>query len=249
MYCRFVFTSFFVWVSVLSSIFLLSAASLERYVAVVHPIRWNRYKRRQYVNVGIVLIWFAATALTTDLPLTTSVNDASGPCHVKHLTYAGQIVLAMVYFVFGFVFPATTMLVTQLLAARALYVQSKRFTGTCEGGDHSTASFRHLVAMNRVLGMLLIVIIIYIVCWGPNSTAFFLHNLRVLESSFLYGPVDRVLAVLALFNSCANPIVYLIWNSQFRAALVKFFTCTKISTIALFGFQEESTRNTHTENV
>ncbi|XP_071483564.1 allatostatin-A receptor-like [Diadema antillarum] len=248
-YCRFVFTSFFLWVSILSSIFTLTAASLERYVAVVHPIRWSRYKRRQQVILGLVFIWFAATALPFDLLLSTGVGKASSSCQVEHATYAGQIVLALANFIFAFLIPASTMLITQLLAARALYVQSKRFTGTCEHGDHSTASFRHLVAMNRVLGMLLVLIIIYIFSWGPNATAFFLYNLHVLDPSFLYGPVDRVLTALALFNSCANPIVYLVWNAQFRIALVKFFTGTKISSNALFGFQEESTRNSHVKNV
>ncbi|XP_072170112.1 allatostatin-A receptor-like [Diadema setosum] len=249
MYCRFVFTSFFLWVSIISSIFTLTAASLERYVAVVHPIRWSRYKRRQQVILGLVFIWFAATALPFDLLLSTGVGKASSSCQVEHATYAGQIVLALAIFIFAFLIPTSTMCITQLLAARALYVQSKRFTGTCEHGDHSTASFRHLVAMNRVLGMLLILIIIYIFSWGPSATAFFLYNLHVLKPSFLYGPVDRVLTVLALFNSCANPIVYLVWNAQFRAALVKFFTGTKISSNALFGFQEESTRNSHVRNV
>ncbi|XP_071495027.1 allatostatin-A receptor-like [Diadema antillarum] len=249
MYCRFIFTSFFLWVSILSSIFTLTAASLERYAAVVHPIRWSRYKRRQQVILGLVFIWFAATALPFELLLSNGVGKASSSCQVEHATYAGQIVLALATFIFSFLIPASTMLITQLLAARTLYVQSKRFTGTCEHGDHSTASFRHLVAMNRILGMLLIVIIIYILSWGPNETAFFLYNLHVLEPSFLYGPVDRVLTVLALFISCANPIVYLVWNAQFRAALVKFFTGTKISSNALFGFQEESTRNSHVKNV
>ncbi|XP_071483575.1 allatostatin-A receptor-like [Diadema antillarum] len=249
MYCRFVFTSFFLWVSITSSIFTLTAASLERYAAVVHPIRWSRYKRRQQVILGLVFIWFAATALPFELLLSTVVGKASSSCQVEHATYPGQIVLALAIFIFAFLIPTSTMCITQLLAARALYVQSKRFTGTCEHGDHSTASFRHLVAMNRVLGMLLVLIIIYIFSWGPSATAFFLYNLHVLEPSFLYGPVDRVLTVLALFNSCANPIVYLVWNAQFRAALVKFFTGTKISSNALFGFQEESTRNSHVKNV
>ncbi|XP_071495016.1 galanin receptor 2b-like [Diadema antillarum] len=250
MYCRVIFTSFFLWVSILSSIFTLTAASVERYAAVVHPIRWSRYKRRQHVNVCLVFIWFAATGLTTDLLLGTGVDEESRSCQVEHPTNAGQIFLATVSFILGFVIPVLTMLVTQLLAARALYTQSKRFTGTCKRGDQSTASsLRHIVAMNRVLRILLILIIICIVCWGPNATSFFLYNVHVIDPSFLYGPVDRVLVMLSLFNSCANPVVYLVWNAPFRAAVVRFFTCTKISNNALFGLQEESTRNTHVENV
>ncbi|XP_071495007.1 allatostatin-A receptor-like [Diadema antillarum] len=249
MYCRFVYTSFFLWVSILGSIFTLTAASLERYAAVVHPIRWSRYKKRRHMNLCLVLIWFAATALPFELLLSTGVGKASSSCQVEHATYAGQIVLALATFIFGFLIPASTMLITQLLAARALYMQSKRFTGTCERGDRSTASLRHLVAMNRLLVMLLIVIIIFIVCLGPQATAFFLYNLRVLDPSFLYGPIDRILTALSLFNSCANPVVYLVLNAQFRAALLKFFTCTKISDNALFGFQAESTQKPHLRNV
>ncbi|XP_071494995.1 allatostatin-A receptor-like [Diadema antillarum] len=243
MYCRFVFTSFFLWVSIMSSILTLTAASLERYAAVVHPIQWNRYKRRHHVILSLVLIWFAAGIVPIDLLLATGFDKASSSCQVKHPTYAGQIVIAMVSFIFGFVLPALTMLVTQLFAARALYMQSKHFTGTYERGNHSTASsLRHLVAMNRVLRMLLILVIICIVCWGPNATSYFLYKLHVIDPSFLYGPVDRVLVMLAMVNSCTNPIVYLVWNAQFRAAVVKFFTGTKISNSALFGFQDESTR-------
>ncbi|XP_071483614.1 galanin receptor type 1-like [Diadema antillarum] len=106
-YCRFVFTSFFLWVNILSSIFTLTAASLERYAAVVHPIRWNRYKRRQHVNLGLVLIWFVATIMPIDLLLATGVDDESRSCQVEHTTYAGQVALAMVTFVFNFLIPAS----------------------------------------------------------------------------------------------------------------------------------------------
>ena len=88
---------------------------------------------------------------------------------------------------------------------------------------------------NRVLKMMLIVILIYLVCWTPNQIAYLGYNIGWVPESYLNSPVHSMLTFLGFYNSCANPIIYAARYPEFREALKEMPTCNPTKTTPLFG--------------
>eukprot|EP00057_Strongylocentrotus_purpuratus_P013634 XP_011668108.1 PREDICTED: trace amine-associated receptor 9-like [Strongylocentrotus purpuratus] len=233
-YCRLIFTSFFMWLSIFMSIMILMVISVERFVAIVYPLHFQRFRRRMYVTKCVLLLWAVSTAANIHISVNIRVDNESHECTVGHVSQTWQIVTGVIIFLITFAIPASVMIITQIIAARTLQTQSRRFEGVVSNMSNGSNSL--LVAKNRVLQMLYLVIAIFIICWGPNDVAYFLYNLHVLDQSYLYGPVDRILVVIAFYNSCANPIVYAIRYPRFRRAIRRLLSCAPLSSGALFDF-------------
>lgn len=71
-----------------SSVFFLTALSIDRYLAIVHPVRSRQRRTVLYACITCVLVWLFAfllsvpTALTRDLMLITNYNITT--CGVLH---------------------------------------------------------------------------------------------------------------------------------------------------------------------
>ncbi|XP_054756946.2 allatostatin-A receptor-like [Lytechinus pictus] len=245
LYCRILYTSFFMWLSVSVSIFTLTTISIERFVAVLFPIKFNRILRKHHVVLAILLIWLAAIVADSFIPLSISVDPNTQSCIYSYSSELAAEVAGVTSFLLHFLFPSLIMLGTQAITAHALYRQALFFgKGGVESGARSTSSYRLLKAKNRVIKLLLIVIIIFIVCWGPNSIGYFLFNVGVIDYTYLYGDLNRILTLLAFCNSCANPFIYTIQYPQFRVAIKELFTGSMSSFGALFeGFVESPNLN------
>nr|XP_054772754.1 allatostatin-A receptor-like [Lytechinus pictus] len=237
-YCRFIFTSFFMWLSIFMSIMILMVISLERFVAIVYPLHFQRFRRRRYVTKLILCLWALSIAANVHIVVNMSVDGKSRQCRVKHTSRDWQIVTGVIIFLITFAIPASVMIITQVIAARTLKAQSRRFDGALSNISNGSNSL--ILARNRLLHMLYLVIAIFIVCWGPNNIAYFLYNLHVLDQSYLYGPVDRILVVVAFYNSCANPIVYAIRYPRFRRAIRRLLSCAPVNSGTLFDFNATS---------
>lgn len=244
LYCRILYTSFFMWLFVSVSIFTLTTISIERFFAVVFPIKFNRILRKRHVVFAILLIWLTAIVADSFIPLAISVDPSTQSCIYSYSSQLASEVAGVTSFLLHFLFPSLIMLGTQAATAYALYQQALLFGKNGDGSSRSTSSYRLLKAKNRVIKLLLIVIIVFIICWGPNSIGYFLFNVGVIDYTYLYGDLNRILTVLAFCNSCANPFIYTIQYPQFRVAIKELFTGSMSSFGALFdGYVESPNRN------
>ena len=126
-YCKFVFTSIFMWVSVIASILTLTFIPVERYIAVVYPFCCKEFLSRKKVLTVVVLTWFIGFVLNT-LPVLITTVDPSSRCSVVYPT-ATQLTMGLVLFVIEFLIPALITLILQVLTARALHRQSQLYLG------------------------------------------------------------------------------------------------------------------------
>nr|XP_054773368.1 C-X-C chemokine receptor type 1-like [Lytechinus pictus] len=101
---------------------------------------------------------------------------------------------------------------------------SQASLSTCPHVRGKTDTSFHDVARRRVLNLMLIVIITYIICWGPSQVAVFLFFFRIIPPSFSQSPAWTLIFMLSFFNSCANPIIYAIRFKEFREAVWALFS-------------------------
>ena len=75
----------------------------------------------------------------------------------------------------------------------------------------------------KITRMTLIISVIYILTWIPNSVIFLL--LRFTDHVTPNSPVDELGILLVTFNSCVNPIVYTLHSTPFRQRIRSMLLC------------------------
>ena len=141
-----------------------------------------------------------------------------------------RVFVGSLNFTFLYVIPVMTMFTTQILSARALLRQSRRFSPK----SHTRPTY-HLAARRKVLRMMTIVVAIFIVTLGPNQFAYFCFNLGVLPDWFYLGTLHRLTTVLASFNSFANPFIYAWQNKRFRQGFRDIWNMSDSDKTGIFG--------------
>nr|XP_054758657.1 allatostatin-A receptor-like [Lytechinus pictus] len=220
LWCIVMYQNFPLWLPVTASSYILMAMSVERYIAVVYPLRFSRIVTFRRVNIVIILIWLLACLSLLFAFFVTGIDETYGFCTLTLTSRHELAAMGYYWFCLRIVVPVATMLITQSLIALELHRQSKNF----RGNNNSTNSF-HVVARNRVLKIMLEIIIIYIVCWLPNQVAFLGVIVGFIEwSEYIGTPLHRVLTVIGFYNSCLNPFIYAAQHPQFRRATKELFT-------------------------
>lgn len=70
--------------------------------------------------------------------------------------------------------------------------------------------------------MIIAIILLFVLCWGPQLTDNVLTSIGVLEE-LNYGymkPLRQSFAIMAYSNSCINPIVYAFMSKNFRSSFL-----------------------------
>ncbi|XP_071486991.1 growth hormone secretagogue receptor type 1-like [Diadema antillarum] len=227
-YCKVVYTSMLMWVSVDASIFILTLIPIERYIAIAHPLHFKRLVTRQRVIKVVAVTWMIAFLANVFLFFVAGAKDDE--CTATFHSRLFQVTSGCMLFLVQFLIPAYIMLVAQGLIALLLHRQSRRRLGEDSHCYKLNPLAKYLVARKSVLKILFLVVAVFLISWTPTQTVYLLYNLRVLPETYLYSPLNSALVVLAFCNSCANPVIYTIRNPEFRKAIGELLKSTANST-------------------
>ncbi|XP_071487014.1 trace amine-associated receptor 9-like [Diadema antillarum] len=241
-YCKVVYTSMLMWVSVDASIFILTLIPIERYIAIAHPLHFKRLVTRQRVGKVVAVTWMIAFLANVFLFFVAGAKDDE--CTAAFHSRVSQVTSGIMLFLVQFLIPAFIMLVAQALTALVLHQQSRRRLGEDSHCNKLKPSAKYLVARKSVLKILFLVVAVFLISWTPTQTGYLLYNLRVLPETYLYSPLNSALVILAFCNSCANPVIYTIRNPEFRKAIGDLFKSTANSTRRTALFSDKVTGDT-----
>ncbi|XP_072027876.1 kappa-type opioid receptor-like [Amphiura filiformis] len=214
-YCKVVFSSNVMWVSIVASIITLTTLSVERYIAVAFPTHYKRIFTKSKTTLIIVCIWLFAFAMNTFGYYETFVIN--GQCTHVIPSNEFQLFLGVAVFLVEYLIPMIIMLATNIRTIQLLHKQAKVFGGNDTKNGPALSLLR---ARRRVVYMLLIVILAFIICWSPDQIAFLGFNIGFIPFGFAFGHVYRAFIALAFANSCFNPAIYIIANRNFRKAFL-----------------------------
>ncbi|XP_071805552.1 allatostatin-A receptor-like [Asterias amurensis] len=222
-YCIFTYSAVIMWMSIVASIFTLTLLSLERYFAIVHPIKHRTVFSTHRIKYYITAIWMSTLGVNSIHFHITRVDDTMNKCVLIWPSPALQVFHGVCIFLVEFAVPVTVMVVSHYCAIRKLQehatVLLKRNEST------SSPAFSLLRCRAHVIRMVLMVVIIFIICWSPDQVAYFLLNLNALPTGYFGSTVYRVFTILAFINSCVNPLIYICLNKNFRVALMQLVPC------------------------
>lgn len=212
-----------------TSIFFLTALSIDRYLAIVHPVRSHRFRTVVYAHVTCVVIWLFAFVLSVPTALTRDVHDITNSnttvCGILHQTTVDirlkQLLLAisLLKSLLGFLVPFVIIITCYCLIGRALL-----------GARHIQKSSRS--RDDEVLCMLAAAVMAFFLCWVPHQVFHFMQvltQLMLVKNCAILEIIDTAMPLticIAYFSSCVNPIVYGFVGHNFRKNLLHLLHCS-----------------------
>ncbi|XP_063954031.1 allatostatin-A receptor-like [Lytechinus pictus] len=245
LYCIFISSPMLQWMLITVSSYKLVAMCFDRYFAVVHPVIFNRMvtKRRAYICTA--LVWLTFMLAGSRGIFVFYVKDLTGRCVRRGFSVEGDMAYAAYILCLRIGLPTVFIFLTQILIAKKLYREAQHFSKILtEGSVTAGKPSIHLKARTRVLKMMLIVIVVFIICWAPSQIAYFCAKMGFgTARNYLGSPVQgvqRSFINLAYFNSCVNPFIYTARNPGFRKALKCIFICSRSSHDPVFGHEVQT---------
>ncbi|XP_071798795.1 galanin receptor 2b-like [Asterias amurensis] len=218
--CHVWVSKYFIWAIFTTSTFNLVALTLERYLAIVFPFKYQTLATRRNVTVALLCVWVSAFLFVTYNFFLRNLDN--GKClqrSVKHPEILGVATVSVIYMVPVIVMLIVYVHISVVLTKGAERVGPAPSAAAISGGGVAIDNQRESLmrARRNTFKTLLIVFISFTVCWTPNCIIFTLFSLgyEVDLSSSIY----LITVAMVSLNSCVNPFIYAIKYKQFRKAL------------------------------
>ncbi|XP_038051179.1 galanin receptor 2a-like [Patiria miniata] len=230
--CRLWWSRFFLFSGFAVSAHNLTLMSFERYIAVVHPLRYGKLFTPRFTKLTIVLVWLIAPIMQYIFPIfQRSLTDGKCTFQSTWTPIAGSAV-GVCLFVWEYFLPCVIMSYAYITIVWTLKQKEKALTAstqsqtvpTVSGGNRAPSKAAYSRRRNVTI-TLLTVFVVYVLCWTPNQFTFLQFN---LGGSVNFDGAWYLFTVAAAFiNSCANPFVYALMHKQFQAGLKLIIRCRR----------------------
>ncbi|CAG5978375.1 unnamed protein product [Menidia menidia] len=210
-----------------ASILNVTALSMERYIAVVHPLKTRYLSTNQHAKRAITVVW--VLSMICAIPNTSLHGifylpermEESAICTVLKPLWIYNLVMQVTTVCFYFV-PMT--IISMLYLVMGIHLSRERQNGRRNLGKSFCSSTRRKMNMEsgrrrQVIKMLSIVVAVFGVCWAP------FHIERLLWSSVsqwtdlmhnVYQYVHLLSGIFFYLSSAVNPIIYSLLSTRFR---------------------------------
>uniref|UniRef100_A0A3B4AFP2 G-protein coupled receptors family 1 profile domain-containing protein n=2 Tax=Periophthalmus magnuspinnatus TaxID=409849 RepID=A0A3B4AFP2_9GOBI len=210
-----------------ASILNVTALSVERYIAVVHPLKTRYLSTNQHAKRVISVVW--VVSMTCAIPNTSlhgifylpEQKEESAICTVLKPLWIYNLVMQITTICFYFV-PMIVISILYLVMGLHLGRDRRNYRGVLDSSYSSHTRIKISAENGRrrqVIKMLSIVVAVFGVCWAP------FHIERLLWSSIshwtdlmhnIYQYVHILSGVLFYLSSAVNPIIYSLLSTRFR---------------------------------
>lgn len=199
-----------------TSIFCLTVMSIDRYLAVVHPIKSTKWRRPRVAKLISATVWTFSFLVVLPVIIFADVQDDFHTCNINWPDPVNVWSAAFIIYtsVVGFFGPLLVICLCYLLI-----VFKVKSSGLRVGSTRRRRSER------KVTRMVVIIVAVFVFCWLP----FYILNIVNLSFILPEEPVGVYffVVVLSYANSCANPILYGFLSDNFRQSFQKVLCLRK----------------------
>ncbi|XP_035693989.1 growth hormone secretagogue receptor type 1-like [Branchiostoma floridae] len=219
-----------------ASILHISGFTVERYIAICHPLQAKRLLRRGRVKLLVAVAWVLSIVPASPALLIFGVTHIQTPrgfvipdmqeCTVvnKELGSVMSLVSTSFFFV-----PMVLLSLLYGLMARALTDTGQRSRFYRGATERTAGSKRQDNDRRKVIRMLAVIVLTFVVLWLPHHVSRVTFNhVRAWTKHLhdVHNAVTLLSFVLFYLSSAVNPVIYNMMSQRFRYAL-KHFLCGK----------------------
>ncbi|XP_019643910.1 PREDICTED: growth hormone secretagogue receptor type 1-like [Branchiostoma belcheri] len=210
-----------------ASILHISGFTVERYIAICHPLQAKRLLRRGRVKVLIAAAWVLAVVPASPALLIFGVTRIQTPrgfeCGVVNKELGSVMSLVSTSFFF-----VPMILLSLLYGLMAWALTDRGHSRFYRGSTEQTEGSRRQDNNRRkVIRMLAVIVLTFVILWLPHHVSRVTFNHVRTWTTQLYqvhNIVTLLSFVLFYLSSAVNPIIYNMMSQRFRYAL-KHFLC------------------------
>ncbi|XP_033233176.1 allatostatin-A receptor isoform X1 [Drosophila pseudoobscura] len=213
-------TQYLIVVTAFASIYTLVLMSIDRFLAVVHPIRSRMLRTEHITMIAIFTLW--TVVLTISMPVTFAHDVMVHYDNTSNITYAlcrfkdndllDASTFQLSFFISTYLLP--------LMIISGLYV--RMITRLWRQGSGVRMSKESQRGRKRVTRLVVVVVIAFASLWLPVQLILLLKALDVYEADSLLSIIIQICAqTLAYSSSCINPLLYAFLSENFRKAFYK----------------------------
>uniref|UniRef100_A0A3B4AML0 G-protein coupled receptors family 1 profile domain-containing protein n=1 Tax=Periophthalmus magnuspinnatus TaxID=409849 RepID=A0A3B4AML0_9GOBI len=200
-----------------TSIFTLTMMSVDRYVAVCHPVKALDFRtpvKAKMINVCIWILSSAAGIPAFVLGGTQTNSEPSiSPCALQFpepYVYWDTLMKVCV-FVFAFVVPV--FIITVCYSLMVLRLKSVRMLSGSREKDRN---------LRRITRLVVVVVAVFVVCWTPIHIFILVKALVSIPESIAITAAYFFCVALGYTNSSLNPILYAFLDENFKRCFKDF---------------------------
>ncbi|XP_072094240.1 C-X-C chemokine receptor type 5 [Mobula birostris] len=218
---------------------LLACISIDRYLAIVYAIQTHKNRRAKYVHLVCSIVWVTGFILQIPnlifLQVEPMVNENETKCiYVSARANDWLLAEQFLYHGIGFTLPLTIMCYCYAKIIKTLY---------------KTQNFgRH-----KAIKVVVIVTVMFCICWAPYNVAKFIKTLRNLDvitaDCSFYKSLKFTIMVsesTGFMHSCLNPVLYVFIGAKFRNDILKVLRelcCIRRATLVNYLQKQQTERN------
>ncbi|KAM4747825.1 substance-P receptor-like isoform 2-T2 [Rhinophrynus dorsalis] len=243
-YCK--FHNFFPISAVFSSIYSMTAIALDRYMAIIHPLKPRLSATA--TKIVIAVIWGFAFSLAFPLGYYATVDNAEDRevCYLDWPGYEFNRTYEKLYqvSVFGLIYFLPLLVIGCAYTFIGLTLWASEIPG-----DSSDRYQEQVVAKRKVVKMMIVVVCTFAICWLPYHIYFLLQIFLPNEDQKFYQQLYLAIMWLAMSSTMYNPIIYCCLNDRFRIGFKHVFRwCPFIHAGEYEGLEMKSTRYLQTQS-
>ncbi|XP_074543514.1 opioid receptor, delta 1a [Halichoeres trimaculatus] len=200
-----------------TSIFTLTMMSVDRYIAVCHPVRALEFRTPVKAKMINVLIWVLSSAIGVPIMVmaVTKVSESGKTvCMLKFPDpdWYWDTVTKICVFIFAFVVPV--LVITICYGLMILRLRSVRLLSGSKEKDRN---------MRRITRMVLVVVAAFIICWTPIHIFIIVKTMVEIDSRNPFVIASWHLCIaLGYTNSSLNPVLYAFLDENFKRCFRDF---------------------------
>ncbi|XP_010568907.1 PREDICTED: somatostatin receptor type 5 [Haliaeetus leucocephalus] len=201
-----------------TSIFCLTVMSMDRYLAVVHPIKSTKWRRPRVAKLISVTVWTFSFLVVLPVIIFSDVQEDFQTCNMNWPEPVNIWSAAFIIYtsVLGFFGPLLVICLCYLLI-----VIKVKSSGIRVGSTRRRRSER------KVTRMVVIIVVVFVFCWLPFYMMNIVNLIFILPEDPVLVGVYFFVVVLSYANSCANPILYGFLSDNFKQSFQKVLCLRK----------------------
>ncbi|XP_051503587.1 delta-type opioid receptor-like isoform X2 [Myxocyprinus asiaticus] len=205
-----------------TSIFTLTTMSVDRYIAVCHPVKALDFRTPRNAKIVNVCNWILSSAIGLPVMVmaSTTIENQNSPLQVgnidctllfPHPPWYWENLLKICVFIFAFIMPV--LIITVCYGLMILRLKSVRMLSGSKEKDRN---------LRRITRMVLVVVAVFIICWTPIHIFVIIKALVTIPNSLFQTVTWHFCIALGYTNSCLNPVLYAFLDENFKRCFREF---------------------------